>query len=68
MANGFIELQQGRLEADYDLGLVIDPVVAGLRLELAEVLLGTWPALLPDQNTRTFLLALLFIERWSGRA
>ena len=66
-ADVFAELQEARYRADYDLTLTVSPVDAVLALSAAQTVLDTWPTLLPDPNTRTFLLALLFHDRWTRR-
>lgn len=66
-AEVFVELQEARLKADYDLNANVSILDAiGLR-DMTAAVLDTWPALLPHPNTRTFLLALLFHDRWTRR-
>ena len=68
VAEIFNELQEARLKADYDLAATI-PLSDALGAESgATTVLGDWPALLPNPNTQTFLLAILFFDRWTRRA
>ena len=66
-ADAFAELQEARYRADYDFVQTMSPVDAALALAAAQAVFRDWPALLPDPNTRTFLLALLFFDRWTRR-
>ena len=64
----FAELQDGRFKADYDLMARVTRLDALEAFFTARTVADTWPTLLPDPNTRTFLLALLFHDRWTRRA
>lgn len=67
VARIFVDLQLARLEADYDLVVEVTPANGLLVARDASAVFAVWPTLLPDPNTRTFLLALLFHERWTRR-
>lgn len=67
VAVAFAELQEDRLKADYDLGTTVSRLDALEALITAEDVLDRWPALQSAPNTRTFLLALLFHDRWTRR-
>lgn len=66
-ATALIELLNARLEADYDLVKAPSLLQASALLAKAETVVADWPDLLQAPNTRTFLLALLFHERWTRR-
>ena len=63
----FAELQNGRFKADYDLVARVTRLDALEALFTARTVVEKWPAPLPDPNTRTFLLALLFLDRLTRR-
>ena len=67
VASIFVDLQLARLEADYDLVVGVTPFEGLLVARNASAVFAIWPTLLLDPNTRTFLLALLFHERWTRR-
>ena len=68
VAGTFREMQNARLTADYDLLVTVQPRDAVILLAATRTVFDAWPVLLQDPNMRTFLLALLFHDRWTRRA
>ncbi len=67
VAFAFVELQDARLAADYD--LENDPAVpfANTCLTLCQIAFERWPAIQADPNTHAFLVSLILADRSNRR-
>ena len=63
VANTFVQLQQSRHVADYDLGVVLTPEEAALDILLAEESFEIWNEIKQESISQDYLLALLFRDR-----
>jgi uncharacterized protein (UPF0332 family) len=65
VAAAFVELQQLRHAADYDLSQTFDRVSVLEAIELAKTAMTDWNKIRNTPNTNVFLAALLLHSRWN---
>ncbi|SEG42712.1 hypothetical protein SAMN05421819_2874 [Bryocella elongata] len=65
VAKNFLQLQEARHRADYDLQFPLDRQIALARVKEAEDLFRTWNNVRDEEDSRIFLTALAFGGRWS---
>jgi hypothetical protein len=65
VATIFVQLQEARHRADYDIQFSLDRQIALAWVEQAEKLLLTWNSVRGAADSRVFLAALAFGSRWS---
>ena len=63
VANTFVQLQQSRHVADYDLGVVLSPEEAALDILLAEDAFKIWGDIKNEPIVQDYLFSLLFKDR-----
>ncbi len=65
LATAFVELQEQRHSADYDLNEVFTRIDAAKVIEKAEIAFTSWKRIRASEEATIFLTALLFAKRWS---
>jgi hypothetical protein len=65
IAAAFIELQEGRHKADYDLDETFDRVQVVGYVDQARDAMSKWKSVKGTPNANVFLAALLLHSRWS---
>ena len=65
VAKNFLQLQEARHKADYDLQFSLNRQIALARVTEAEDLFRTWNNIRDAEDARVFLTALAFGARWS---
>lgn len=65
VAEAFVELQQLRHAADYDLSQAFDKVTVLEAIELAKTAMADWHKVRDKPNSNVFLAALLLHSRWN---
>jgi len=63
VVNTFVQLQESRLVADYDLGVVLSPEEAALDILLVEEAFKIWNEIKNDPIAQDYLFSLLFKDR-----
>jgi hypothetical protein len=64
VANAFVELQDARHDADYDLGTTFTRLDVLQKVRLAEEAFADWDVVRSQPNSSVFLGALLFQQHW----
>jgi len=67
VALAFVNLQEARHAADYDLSRPLDRVEALAHIEQARQAFADWRTIRLKRNAGVFLAALLFENRWKSR-
>jgi hypothetical protein len=64
VANAFVELQDARHDADYNLSTIFTRLEVLQKIDLAEQAFRAWRPIRSEPNTSVFLAALLLQQQW----
>lgn len=65
VAKAFVDLQESRLAADYDLGVDLDVIDAIAMHAIATLAFKSWSDVKTSPNASVFLMALLLGKHWN---
>jgi len=65
VARNFVQLQELRHEADYDVTAKFDRTTVQRQIKLAEQLFQNWNQIRGTEESKVFLAALMFGKRWN---
>ncbi len=66
IAEGFVELYQARMDADYDVTKMFNATDVRALVKTAETIFETWSIEKPSRNAPVFLASLMFGQFWTS--